>query len=70
MDSDLQIQIYVATTEFSYINDGELRCDSVTIALKAMNSKLQLVHNASLCTGAHWFNSLLLRRLYMCKEST
>ena len=59
-DSDLQIQIYVATTEFSYINDGELRCDSVTIA--------PLVHNASVCTWAHWFNSLLLRRLYMCKH--
>ena len=40
------------------------------LLIKAMNSKLQLVHNASLCTGALWLNSLLLRRLYMCKQST
>ena len=52
MDSNLQIQIskkwIVAYTEFSYINYGELRCDSVIIALKAMNSNLQLVLNESL----------------------
>ena len=57
MDSDLQIQIskkwIVAYTEFSYINYGELRCDSVIIALiKAMNSNLQLVLNESLYESA------------------
>ena len=36
----------------SILDYGELRRDSVMIALKAMNSKLQLVHNVSLCTGA------------------
>ena len=36
----------------SILDYGELRRDSVMIALKEMNSKLQLVHKVSLCTGA------------------
>ena len=64
---------------WSYINYEELRCDSVMIALKAMNSQLQLVFLRIWCDSLYWHGArnsslgdnfwLTVFRLNMCKQS-